>query len=100
MLYHFASRATPLKRRSVMRLMPFDHVTKIAAKMPPFRFGVALLVFGIGQFIVLFALNPGANAVGSGIVLWLCILPGWLMVSHSKARALKLWRQRDNSKDA
>jgi hypothetical protein len=73
--------------------MAIDPVTLRAARTPMFVAGVVLLVLGILPLVLTIILVPESNAVGPGILLWILVPVGCILVSRALFRASRDWRQ-------
>jgi hypothetical protein len=72
--------------------MASDPVMAQAARTPMFIVGVVMLALGIVPFVLTVLLYPEGNAVGPGILMWLLVPIGSILVWRAWSRALQNWR--------
>jgi hypothetical protein len=73
--------------------MALDPVTLRAARTPMFIAGAVLLILGILPLVLTIIFVPQSNAVGPGILMWILVPIGSILVWRSLFRASRDWRQ-------
>ncbi len=69
--------------------MAFDPVMVQAARTPMFIVGAVLLALGIVPFVLSMILYPEGNSVGSGVLMWLLVPVGSILMWRAWSRALQ-----------
>ncbi len=72
--------------------MAFDSVIVKAARTPMFIVGAVLLALGIVPFVLAMILYPEGNAVGPGILMWLLVPIGSILMWRAWSKALQSWK--------
>jgi hypothetical protein len=71
--------------------MAIDPVTRKALRTPMFIVGAVMLVAGLVPFLL--ALLAGSKGIPGGILFWVFVPLGGLLMALARSRASREWRQ-------